>query len=637
MFAIIDSTIIKQKGFISLFKTFKFKIIIRDAASLEHFIEELSLKSKTSFVGHIFEIPNATKKLLFEIVYENRAENYFLDVKEGNESIKIDRSKFKGVINIKFTNENLFLDLENKELIKRGLQPIKNLSKQIALNKERIATRITYDNKIYYVDLQNNKSYWEKENQIFSDDLPKGWERRFTAENKIFYVNHNKNTTQWENPNSKNFIAELENKMLQYRILSEGLNFFNIFDLSKFKIVVNRNFIVQSTAPLFINAKRDELIRQPFVIFIGEMGEDYGAIVKEFFYEGSLEIIKDERIKHISGVFDVNTMQERNSNQENAREVEIHKKAKDIIHDQVSQEQNISTPEPNLFDMLLNVQPMSNTHQNQELINYFENEEVNLNENKPTENNLHKNKLSDKDFFTYLGIFIGLAFEHEINIGVDFSLAFYENLLQRKFVISQIQDVQVQSSLNYILSNPLEEGILYDDDGNTINEEDKLDYVHKSIVNILYESKKQEYDWVRDGFYRIAIPQIVDLFSTGDISKILSGKEELTFDMIREAVIYFNCAEETKEVQFLWNILKRKDEDFYRKFLQFLTGSASVPLGGLRSKKFKWFIEVVNEYKMFVRASACLNKLYIGHYDTEDQMEYILVYSIENTEGFHKV
>lgn len=661
MMVSIESTMLSQKGFISLFKTHRLVLTVRLANDSDNYIARLSLKAKTAFIGYVFPVPTGATILYIEIADAKNADEekilFELDVSVpegffGNDNtidsyltmnnisckreVKVNTSKYKGAIVFEFVNQDMFTYLENVHLAKANKKMIDQISKSSGKSVQHYNERISYEGRFYYANREC--TLWNLQNTVSNDELlPNGWEKRYTEiSRKTYYVNHNKNLTQWENTNGRPYIIELENKILQYKLLNESSNLLNFFDFTKFKIQADRKFLVQSTAVLFLFSSKPEMLKTPTVIFSGEMGEDYGALVKEFFYEGSLEIAGDERIKCVSGVFDVKSMEEREKDNELKEEFEMHKRGSPLNKPVQSPIGSIN--EPNLIDTLLT----GGTHRRTDTV-YVEilppeqhGQENGENSSFYAPENEGKNRLCDKDFYTYLGVFLGLAFEHEINIAINFSMVFFENLLNRNFDLSLIQDVQMQSGMQYILKNKLEEGILFDEKGDTVTEETKHEYVDKILKSYVYESKKQEYDWIRAGFYRIALADTGEIFSTLDLMYFMSGKEEITFEMIQNSVLYFNCTKEDKEIQWLWKILETKEEPFLRRFLQFLSGSASVPVGGLKSSKFKWFIEIVNEQKMLVRASSCLNKLYIGRYESQNEMENIFVFSIENTEGFHK-
>lgn len=635
---IVETTNLKQKGFITLFKTHKFTLSIHDQPESEPIIDPIKLKAKVAFVGFTTTIPNYGK-LYIKIKAENENNTTEIEVRKGNHEIKINNSKFRGVIALKIIENCFFTELENEHLIKKGLTPVEQISRSTGASNNKMDERMCYDKRLYYVELFRLRTTWQKSDIFYDEPLPLGWQKKFTNYKKPYYINHNKNITQWEHPNCKTYIKDLENKIHQYRILSEEANLFHFFDFTKFKITVDRKFMVQSTASLFLKATKDHLLRQPFVVFYGEIGEDYGGLVKEFYYDASLEISRDVRIKSLGNVFDVYSSEELKHNGF------INVNQKSIVDIKYNEPEEVQVIDANMIEatIITEVDPIGNirertvyTTQTPVPVNIIS-ESYNPNDPWFKEENHGTNKLSDKDFYTYLGVFLGHAFEHEINIAVDFSLAFYENLLERKYDINLIQDVELQSNFNFILKNNMDEIYTEDYFGDKLTEENKKDLINKNIQYLLFEQKKETYDLIRAGFHKVAVTKIEQIFTARDLSRIFSGKEDLTLQLLQESVAYFNCDVTSLEITLFWKVLSKKDEVFYRKLLHFITGSASLPISGLKTNKFKWFIEIVEDEKTLIRASTCLNKLFLGRYYTEEEMEMKLMFSIDNTEGFHKV
>lgn len=640
MFVILESTTFKQKGFMSYFKTYTFKCIVLIDNNA---IDEITLKAKNGLVGYTLEIPSITNKIELRIECKNWKETYHVNIINQMQEVKINNDKFKGNIKLSITKHNIFTELENRELIRTGCRPVQIHSLVAIPSKTSFVTRETYYGIKYRVDLGTQKMSWVRKGDLMSEDLPAGWARGMTDSGHLFYINHNKNYTQWENPLDKKYAAELESRMLQYRLNVEGINLFNFLDFARFRIDAKRCYSIQSTAKPLLNAKRDDLTKQPILVFEDELGEDYGALIREFFYITSLEFAKDERLKSLGVVFDVKTKEERLNDHETNNEFAKHNHDVSLIDPESQSTQEPFRNSPNILESLFNmhINPDRNGQTGDRFGNFLVTNRSSTVDTTDVsfyiEDNIGKNILCDKDFFIYLGIFVGMAFDHELNIAIDFSLAFYENLMTKNFHIGIVQDLQLQSSLSYILNNNIEDDDILDENGDKITEDTKAAYVDRIVRHILYESKEREYNWIREGFYRVAISGITSFFSAKDLANSLLGNEQLTFQMIKDSVQLLYCTDADKEVKYFWNVLKKQDEHFLRRFLRFLTGSASIPMGGLRGNKFKWYLEFVNDTNPFIRASACVHKLFIGKYDNEETFERLFLYSIYNTEGFHKV
>lgn len=612
MYIFFKSTYLQQKGFTSLFRTHIITLSMEQAFSFE-------FKARSSYLGCFYELPTENKATVITICSGSISETYPLQILEGIGELKINTEKFKGILQYEIVNGCQFTFLENKRLESTR---ITKHSKLILKPERGISRRIGYDSTIYHADLYEDlvQSSNTKVNELCV--LPRGWERRFLKNGRAYFINHNKNYTQWEVPNDPAYVMDINQASNKYRVRSAQMNIFGLFDFSKFTIVVMRSHMIQSTADLLLTANHDKINRDPIVVFSGEIGEDWGALLKEFFSKASSELLADERIKCIGCVYDVKTMEERKS--ENNKLLSTHMSKG-------------GTPPGRIFESKIIESITSKEHLSAEDLNNYFTDLVSKSAFLSS-GNKGLNILSDQDFFTYMGIFIGMAYKNKVNINMDMSLVFYENLMKREFSLYQIQDVQVQNSINFIKTCDLTENEIYDEYNDILlTDENRMEYVIRLVCDFTYISKKKEYDWIRGGFYRVISAFIVEYLGTFDLMLLLGGNEEITVGMIVETVKYIKCNNETKEVQFLWKILEEEDEYFLRKFLQYVTGSPSIPIGSIKSMRFCWHIEKTSTENMLFKASTCVNRLYIGSYKDILSMKRILLFSLENTEGFHKV
>lgn len=373
----------------------------------------------------------------------------------------------------------------------------------------------------------------------------------------------------------------IRDKIDSFEGLVSNINFLSLRNLIPLKINVQRNHILDSTA-LFLIKNIDKLrSKKIHVSFIDEMGQDYGALLREFLYETSLEILNDSRLEVCVDYVDVNI-------NNNCRESYLKLSPKDI---------GMNHPLITDFPEVLK----------------------------------GKNRLEDEIFYTYLGVFLGLLILFNENIDYSFSLSFYENLLHRRFTVRRIQDVQYQKSILWMLRNEVDEDILPGS-----NENNKNEVIAGIVHRKLFEDKKLPYEFIYQGFYAVVPEGFRDTFESDEMSLLISNERSLDVGLLKDFALYNMCTSDTPEVIWLWEILKTKDQIFLRKFLKFISGSGSIPML-INNYNFRIIIEKNNVPNVLFRASACLNKLFMGSYDTKENMENMLEFSVLNTEGFHKV
>ncbi|EQB60496.1 e3 ubiquitin-protein ligase itchy-like protein [Vairimorpha apis BRL 01] len=255
------------------------------------------------------------------------------------------------------------------------------------------SVRLGYDNVEYYV---NRQTYLTSYNNHLTNLTLPGWETIF-FNNRLLYVNHNIKQTYWTTPSHINNV--LRNKINDFEDLSSRVTSYSLRGYVNLKLHVVRNHIIDSSG-IFLLRNIDKLKnKKVIVIFENEMGQDYGALLREFINETSLEFLADDRLEKTEFV-DVKDC--------NCNPDFLYLSVQDIGY-----RNQIQTK----FDHVL-----PNT-----------------------------NRMTDESFFTYLGVFLALCINFNEQIDYKFSLAFYDNLLKRKFDIREIQDVEYQRNILKVL------------------------------------------------------------------------------------------------------------------------------------------------------------------------------------------
>lgn len=549
---ILKSLNLKQKGWFSWIFSKSFTIRINNRP----------LKLQVGFFNlyYIIDLKNPDVHITIDV--DHVIYDFSKTFSKGNNSIHINLPCFNGQMNFTLIETNIFLFLNNTTFISKTLQD----------NNEMFSVRLGYDNVEYYV---NRQTYLTSYNNHLTNLTLPGWETIF-FNNRLLYVNHNIKQTYWTTPSHINNV--LRNKINDFEDLSSRVTSYSLRGYVNLKLHVVRNHIIDSSG-IFLLRNIDKLKnKKVIVIFENEMGQDYGALLREFIYETSLEFLADDRLEKTEFV-DVKDC--------NCNPDFLYLSVQDIGY-----RNQIQTK----FDHVL-----PNT-----------------------------NRMTDESFFTYLGVFLALCINFNEQIDYKFSLAFYDNLLKRKFDIREIQDVEYQRNILKVLRSEesLDAFMLGEDN---LNKEQQIKKIVHDKLN-----KKIPYDFIKKGFYSVIPEGFKDIFEPDDLYLLLTNDQKLNVNILKEFTIYNMCNENSMEVKWLWEILEKKEEVFLRKFLKFVTGSGTVPMV-LNNFNFKIVIEKNNIKDGLFRASACLNKLFIGTYNCKDKMNSILEFCVLNTDGFHKV
>ncbi|KAK1347435.1 hypothetical protein CWI37_0441p0020 [Hamiltosporidium tvaerminnensis] len=159
---------------------------------------------------------------------------------------------------------------------------------EIKYYKNNFCAFKVYDGRIYYLDYSDLRISWNKIENRFKNELPCRWEKKENKDGNIFYINHNNCTTTWKHPITSYRMVRIVQKMEKYIFYSKLRDFLYPFNSQIISLSVKRNFYVQSTALKLIESTQADLLKNIFIEFIDEIGEDHGALLREYFYETSL-------------------------------------------------------------------------------------------------------------------------------------------------------------------------------------------------------------------------------------------------------------------------------------------------------------------------------------------------------------
>jgi len=410
--------------------------------------------------------------------------------------------------------------------------------------------------------------------------------------------------------NGRTFYADDINKMvIGIRPLEKLNNIkdsirYSLFDRAgismPFKICIRRNNIIESSIRKFLPTINKYNIMDVIVVFENEIGEDHGAMKLEFlnllFNELMTILIKDKKVigQNSEGIVDV-----------------LPKNQK----------------EPSM-SFLYNYD--ENKHLKEEILNDLINDLP---------------ACDTKKYLILLGATIGSFLLLGETFKMNFSLSFYENLIDRKFTLRHVQDAELQRNLyNCYCKEQSTTSPNRVNTCKTFKQNSEFDFtdsqafatpenLDKIVSAILFDPKINQYDFIRFG-YKCAIKDALFTLTAFDFPFLFCHFMPISLETIQNIVIYEKCGVKSKEICWLWEILKEKQQNFRSKFLSFITGSEN--LGVLDENTVICFEKVSTVNEMF-RATVCSRRLYIPSFDSKDLLEYYLDYSVLNTEGFHKI
>ncbi|KAM4771356.1 E3 ubiquitin-protein ligase TRIP12 [Rhinophrynus dorsalis] len=171
------------------------------------------------------------------------------------------------------------------------------------------------------------------------------------------------------------------------------------------------------------------------------------------------------------------------------------------------------------------------------------------------------------------------------------------------------------------------------------------DYVRLVIYWALNEGVSRQFDSFRDGFESVFPLNHLQYFYPEELDQLLCGSKADPWDV----KTLMECCRpdhgythDSRAVKFLFEILSSFDSEQQRLFLQFVTGSPRLPVGGFRSLNppltivRKTFESTENPDDFLPSVMTCVNYLKLPDYSSIDIMrEKLLIAAREGQQSFH--
>lgn len=522
MIFIVELTTVKSKSWFRIFPSGKVTLIIGGT--------ELKLSSSTEILNRILECEELTT---FQMV---------------NKRGRVEKE-------IKLDQELNHITIEDEEF--HCSLVLRRIPSTWAYLDPQIESFGLYAGRPYYTNERTSETSFERRFLSEQSNFPSFRQRHF--QDRLFFVDSINKIVISMHPSAKqNQVKESLKGMLNRKTTPSRIN--NV------RLIIDREKLLQSGSSELLKNLRSLRASVPLFSFRNEIGEDYGAIRREFFYLVIKEMVKDPRLTESGGLYDVSP--------------------------------SSSLPEF-VYDFSYAYESIDDVLQESDGLE------------------------DDRVFYIFMGVILGSVILFRETLPVNFSLAFYENLLGRQWTIRHIQDAEFQRSVLKCHRNDFE--------GESPLETPEI--VDEIVMSKLLKGKMRQYDFTRLGFLAI-FPDGFDNITAFDLPFIFYHFEPISIIKLMRHVHYEKCTPNTPEVMWMWEILSTKDQEYLSRFLMFFTGSGTFPRF---DEEMKFSLEKVSTPGLFLTASSCARRLYIGSYGSRNEMEYFMDYSLYNSSGFHKI
>ncbi|UKJ87753.1 E3 ubiquitin-protein ligase HUWE1 [Theileria orientalis] len=279
----------------------------------------------------------------------------------------------------------------------------------------------------------------------------------------------------------------------------------------------------------------------------------------------------------------------------------------------------------------------------------------------------HPNPLSSinpdhLNYFRFIGRIIGKALYDGHHMEAYFCRSFYKHMLGTRITPCDAESVDPQfyNNLISIRNSTLEQlGLeLYfsteiDEFGKVkvidlipngrnilVTDENKHRYIQLLCKHKVTNGIRDQLGAFMEGFRELISPELISIFDDRELELLISGIPIIDLRNMRQNVEYVNYSESSDQIRWLWEILGEFDQSHLAAFLQFVTGTSRVPIGGFKNLMGMRGPQKISIHKTFGEdrlptAHTCFNQLDLPVYRSKDMLKSKLLQAIlEGKEGF---
>ncbi|KAL8278008.1 hypothetical protein RQP46_009640 [Phenoliferia psychrophenolica] len=418
--------------------------------------------------------------------------------------------------------------------------------------------------------------------------LPSGWEVRSTPGGKKYWVDHNTKTTTWDDPRMPSIGDGGDQSKRDFR---RKLVYFRSQPAQRVatgecRLNVRREHLFEDAYAEIMRYSPSDLRKRLMISFSGEEGLDYGGVSREFFF----------LLSH--AIFDPSFALFENTNKGN---------------------------------YTLQISPNSGV--NPEHLSYFR----------------------------FIGRAVGLAIFHRRFLDAHFAPSIYKLALGKPVGVPEMAliDADLHQSLTWMAENDITDAGLendfvdeYDNFGMTeivplkpggadikVTEANKMEYIHLLCKHRLEGRIEEQVKAFRHGLHEVVSAEALAIFDERELELLIGGLSDVDVDDWKKNTDYRGYAATDQVVMWFWETLQSWPMEKRSRLLQFTTGTSRTPVNGFRDLQGsdgprKFTIEMAGAADALPKTHTCFNRLDLPPYATRENLEYKLVYAMEETAGF---
>ncbi|XP_033157414.1 ubiquitin-protein ligase E3A [Drosophila mauritiana] len=262
--------------------------------------------------------------------------------------------------------------------------------------------------------------------------------------------------------------------------------------------------------------------------------------------------------------------------------------------------------------------------------------------------------------FTLIGIIIGLAIYNNVTLAVNFPMVVYRKLIGYRGTFADLSDwspalyKNLKSMLDYqgqdmeevfeqtfkisysdVFGDVVEHELVPNGQDVLVGQHNKELFVNLYSDFLLNTNIEQQFNAFRKGFEMVTDESPLKLlFRPEEIEMLVCGSREFDFVELENSTVYEGgYTEKSQYIQDFWSIVHAMPSEDKHKLLEFTTGSARVPVGGLKCLRLLITRHGPDSDRL-PTSHTCFNVLLLPEYSSREKLEERLMKAINYSKGF---
>ena len=267
------------------------------------------------------------------------------------------------------------------------------------------------------------------------------------------------------------------------------------------------------------------------------------------------------------------------------------------------------------------------------------------------------------NYFKFVGRVVGKAVADGHLFDAHFTRSFYKHMLGLQVAVEDMEaaDPEFYKNLKQILSHSLDDlgldltfsaesrefgreetrDLVPDGRHLAVTDENKAEYVALMCRHRMTSGIHAQIEAFLGGFHDLVPPELISIFNEKELELLISGLPDVDLDDLQLHTEYSGWRPTDQGIEWFWAALRSLTREERALFLQFVTGSAKVPVEGFAQLQGMRGVQKFNIHEMYGNnaqlpaAHTCFNQLDLPEYESEAQTREKLLFALrECSEGF---